>query len=70
MGIAARHQWALQLTHLPTTSGREQRVQAWVRAWAKRRPELVVREDRAGNLLLTIKGRRRLNPVIAVAHMD
>ncbi|MDH4120036.1 MAG: hypothetical protein OEW30_21850, partial [Acidimicrobiia bacterium] len=31
MGIAARHQWALQLTHLPTTSGREQRVQAWVR---------------------------------------
>lgn len=43
---------------------------AWVRAWAARRPEIVVKADAAGNLLLTLKGRKRRAPVIATAHMD
>jgi putative aminopeptidase FrvX len=67
----ARHRWLLDLTHVPTTSGREQRVVDWVKAWVERRDDLKVATDSAGNLLLTVKGRRsRIEPVIAAAHMD
>jgi endoglucanase len=62
--------WLVDLAGLPTASGREQAVQEWVRAWAKRRPDLRLAEDSGGNLLITIKGRRRREPVMAVAHMD
>jgi endoglucanase len=62
--------WLGQLANLPTASGREEAVQDWVRAWVKRRPDLRLSEDTGGNLLLTIKGRRRGDPVLAVAHMD
>ena len=68
--LPPRHKWLLELTHLPTTSGREQRVVEWVQRWASRRPELALRKDEAGNLLLTVKGRKRRAPVIAAAHMD
>lgn len=64
------HRWLLELTHLPTTSGREDRVVRWVERWARRRDEIKVGKDRAGNLLLTIKGRKSRDPVIATAHMD
>lgn len=64
------HRWLLELTHLPTTSGHEDRVIAWVRVWAARRRDIRITADRAGNLLLTIKGRRRRDPLIATAHMD
>jgi putative aminopeptidase FrvX len=70
MALPPRHRWLIELTNLPTTSGREQNVVGWVRAWAERRPELEVKADGAGNLLLTIKGRKRRAPVIAAAHMD
>ncbi len=36
----------------------------------QRRDDLRLRTDRAGNLLVTIKGRKRRAPVIATAHMD
>ncbi len=68
--IPPRHKWLLDLTHLATTSGKEHRVIGWVERWAARRPEIAVRKDMAGNLLLTVKGRKRLPPVIATAHMD
>ncbi|HEY5650271.1 MAG TPA: hypothetical protein VIW46_02400 [Acidimicrobiia bacterium] len=64
------HRWLVELTHLPTTSGHEDRVIEWVERWVTRRDDLRLRRDRAGNLLITIKGRRRRDPVIAVAHMD
>jgi putative aminopeptidase FrvX len=70
MALPPRHRWLIELTNLPTTSGREQNVVAWVRAWAERRPEIKLTADAAGNLLLTIKGRKRRSPVIAAAHMD
>jgi putative aminopeptidase FrvX len=67
----ARHRWLLDLTHVPTTSGREQRVIDWVRNWVDRRDDLKVVADKSGNLLITVKGRRsRTDPVIAAAHMD
>lgn len=58
------------MTHLSTASGHEDSVVAWVRAWAKRRPDLRVTMDSGGNLLLTQKGRKKADPVLAVAHMD
>jgi putative aminopeptidase FrvX len=67
----ARHRWLLDLTHLPTTSGLEHRVIDWVNAWVDRRDDLKVSTDSAGNLLITVKGRKsKTPPVIAVAHMD
>ena len=67
----ARHRWLLDLTHLPTTSGLEHRVIDWVNAWVERRDDLKVTTDRAGNLLITVKGRKsKTAPVIAAAHMD
>lgn len=64
------HRWLVDLTHLPTTTGHEDRVVEWVTRWVRRRDDLRLRRDRAGNLLITIRGRKRRDPVIAVAHMD
>lgn len=67
----ARHRWLLDLTHLPTTSGLEHRVIEWVEAWVERRDDLKVMTDDAGNLLITVKGRKsKTAPIIAAAHMD
>ncbi len=62
--------WLGQLTEIPTTSGREQGVEAWVRARVARRRDLVIRADSAGNLLITVGDDLPADPVIAVAHMD
>jgi endoglucanase len=67
---AVAEKWLGELANLPTASGREDAVQAWVRAWAKRRPDLRLTQDTGGNLLITIKGGKRRSPVLAVAHMD
>lgn len=42
----------------------------WVETWADRRPDLRARCDVHGNLLVTQKGRKPADPVIAVAHTD
>ena len=42
----------------------------WVRAWVARRPDVRIKADGAGNLLLTLRGRSQRDPVIATAHMD
>ena len=68
--MKASHRWLVDLTRRPTTSGHESRVIDWVERWVNRRDDLRLRRDRAGNLLITIKGRKRRDPVIAVAHMD
>jgi endoglucanase len=67
---AIAEKWLLEMAALPTASGREDAVQAWVRGWVKRRPDLRLTEDSGGNLLVSIKGRRGRLPVLAVAHMD
>ena len=61
--------WLSDLTDLPTASGRESAVQAWVRAWSRKRG-LSVSDDRAGNLLVRSTVRSRKRPIVAVAHMD
>ncbi len=62
--------WLEQLTAIPTVPGHEHRVLGWVRAWARRRPDLALVTDAHGNLLITQKGRRRRPPVVAAAHTD
>lgn len=42
----------------------------WVERWVRRRGDLGLAKDSGGNLLITQKGRKRHQPVIAVAHMD
>jgi putative aminopeptidase FrvX len=67
-----RHeQWLRELTAMPTAAGREDRVIAWVRRWAVARPELALRRDRAGNLILTRGGRSaKARPIFITAHLD
>lgn len=65
--LAPRHQRLLALTALPTTTGKEDRVVAWVRRWAARR-RLPVTEDRAGNLL--IASGPEPPSTLAAAHLD
>jgi endoglucanase len=66
-----RHEgWLLEVTGIPTASGREDRVAAWVRHWAEARRDLRVAEDAAGNLLITQKRRSSRKPVVFTAHMD
>lgn len=67
---STERRWLEQLTFLPTAPGREDRVIDWVETWAGRRSDLTVRSDRHGNLLITQKGRKKSEPVVAVAHTD
>ncbi|HKY48787.1 MAG TPA: M20/M25/M40 family metallo-hydrolase [Acidimicrobiia bacterium] len=66
---SSHQRWLSDLTDLPTASGQESAVQAWVRAWARQRG-LSVSDDRAGNLLVRPTARSRKRPIVAVAHMD
>ena len=66
----AAEKWLGALTNLPTASGREDLVVAWVRDWVERRADLRLIEDSGGNLLISRKGRKRRDLVLAVAHMD
>ncbi len=62
--------WLEELTHLPTASGHEDRVVAWVQRWVARRSDLTLSIDSGGNVLIAQKGRKKAAPVLAVAHMD
>src|SRR5262245_7051333 len=70
-------EWLRDLTSIPTAAGCEARVTQWIRNWVKNRRRLRIREDRAGNLIVTRsrpaaakrKGRSR-PPLIITAHLD
>ena len=62
--------WLIELTNLPTASGLEDAVVAWVERWVRRRDDLRLSVDSGGNLLIGQEGRKRRRPVLAVAHMD
>ncbi|NND84909.1 MAG: hypothetical protein HKN46_07145 [Acidimicrobiia bacterium] len=67
---ASDRSWLLTLTHLPSISGHEDRVVAFVRDWVARRDDLRVKADRHGNLWLTQVRRSRRAPLYVTAHMD
>lgn len=74
----AHEKWLLELTGIPTASGREDRVIEWVLKWvAARRKKLAVVADLAGNLFihqgpaLEATGRAAGNrPLLITAHLD
>ncbi|MFW6060340.1 MAG: M20/M25/M40 family metallo-hydrolase [Phycisphaeraceae bacterium] len=59
-----------ELTGLPTASGQEHRVVAWVEQWAKRHKRMQLRRDEHGNLLLKRTGVNARKPIVFAAHMD
>ncbi len=63
-------QWLQDITAIPTGAGREHRVIAWIDRWLARRPDLVCRRDRYGNMDIRIKGRRSQKPLYFTAHLD
>jgi len=67
----ARHQKdLLEVTAIPTATGCEDRVVAWVERWARRR-DLTIDLDVWGNLMLRRTGVRRTpNPLVLAAHLD
>ena len=62
--------WLAQLTNTPTAPGHEDEVIAWVVQWVSRRPDLRLRQDEGGNLMISQRRRSRRAPLVAVAHMD
>ncbi len=67
----AKHERDLiQLTGLPTASGKEERVIAWVERWVARRPWVALRRDRFGNIALRHRDSRSRRPIFFTAHMD
>ena len=65
------HHWLLELTSLPTASGREQRVIEWIECWVAARKQCELSRDRFGNLV--IKRRKhsaKTPPIYFTAHLD
>lgn len=62
--------WVKQLTSIPTASGCEHRVVAWIENWLKARKGLGARRDKYGNIVVFIKGNRTGPPVLFTAHLD
>lgn len=62
--------YLLELTSLPTASGREDRVVEWVQRWKKGRTDVQLRRDRFGNVMLQRAKGRKTHPIVFAAHMD
>jgi len=64
-------EWLLELTQIPTASGREHRVTAWIDRWLAERTGLQTRRDDHGNLEVRLA---RVTPSFAplyfTAHLD
>lgn len=70
---AEHQQWLMEITSLPTASGRESRVVEWVHRWANepsRRRRLSISADAHGNLVIRKRNARSLKPIFFTAHMD
>ncbi len=70
--VDIHRRWLRELTVLPTAAGKEQRVVEWIRGWVAERPDLTLRADPSGNLVIE---RARLDrsgesPLFITAHMD
>jgi len=65
-------QYLKELTALPSASGHEERVIAWVQAWLAKHPHLTCTRDRAGNMHIAAAKEPPTNarPIYFTAHMD
>ena len=65
------HHWLLELTSLPTASGREGRVVEWIERWVAARKQCNLTRDRYGNLVIKRRKHSTKNPPIYfTAHLD
>lgn len=67
--------WLLELTQIPTASGREHRVVSWIERWCAARADVALSKDAAGNLEVTLRQRAvgsgaARRPVYFTAHLD
>ena len=63
--------WLMELTSLPSASGREGAVVRWVRDWAARRRSLRCEADAHGNLWVCLRHAQPTDrPTVIAAHMD
>jgi putative aminopeptidase FrvX len=64
--------WLIDVTQLPTAAGREWRVIDWIKRWNAQRPDLTLREDPAGNLIVAFSdpGATDQPPLFITAHLD
>jgi len=73
---ATHRRWLLEVTSLPTASGKESRAVAWIERWAAARPAVELTVDAAGNLHASIRREARdslppgSRPVYLTAHLD
>ena len=68
---AEHARWLFELTGLPTATGHEERVAAWVASWVAARPGLTLERDAAGNLTLRrVSERGDAPPLYFTAHLD
>ena len=68
---SVHERWLLELTQIPTATGREQRVIAWIERWVGERDDLVIERDASGNLVVRAEqawGTGR--PIYITAHLD
>jgi endoglucanase len=74
---AVHQRWLMELTALPTAAGHEDRVIDWIETWVKSRRHLKLARDRAGNVIISARSRKRprkgsaaSKPVFITAHLD
>lgn len=68
--MKATERWLTELTRLPSVAGSEVAVIDWVNTWVARRPDLRVRPDASGNLVISQRRRSSKRPVLMTAHLD
>jgi putative aminopeptidase FrvX len=66
--------WLLAITQIPTATGREDRVIAWIDEWVSARDDITIDRDPCGNLVLTsahiLSAANDAPPVWITAHLD
>ncbi len=74
-GADDAERWLFELTAIPTAAGREQQVIRWIERWAASRPDLRLRRDGAGNIIIEHAGSAPTAadsppPLFITAHLD
>ncbi|MBN8645688.1 MAG: hypothetical protein J0L61_10690, partial [Planctomycetes bacterium] len=68
---STHERWLLEVTSIPTAAGRERRVVEWITRWTAERPDLRMRADGAGNLVIERAGADAgAAPLLITAHLD
>ncbi len=71
-----QHHWLMELTSLPTATGREKRVIEWLERWVESRPGAELIADDAGNLMLqrpasvARSASTGAGPILYTGHLD